>query len=100
VRYYISIEKNVIVFEMFKSLWNKLGIDGIRTDTMTEGLKTAIEIEKSVLDELYFIDIVADGIDYLPQLKILHEETNAPILIVASNFNENERVSALNNGAD
>jgi len=100
MRYYISIEKNIEGFEMFRLLWNKLGVDGIRADTMTEGIEKAIEIEKSKIHELYFIDIVADDIDYMPQLQILHEETDAPILIATANYDDNEREKALNIGAD
>ena len=98
--FYISIEKNVEVFELYKILWKARGIEGIRADTMTEGIEKAVEIEKSPTDELYFIDIVADDIDFMPQLKILSEETNAPILIATSSYNEIEREASLNNGAD
>ena len=57
---------------------------------MTEGIKKAVEIEKSATDELSFIAIVAGNIDYLPQLKILSEETNAPILIATFDYSEDE----------
>ena len=100
MRYYISIEKNIEGFEMFKALWALRGITGIRADTMTEGIEKAIEIEKSKTDELYFIDIVADDIDYMPQLKILHDETEAPILIATSKYDDDEHHEALHNGAD
>ena len=100
MRYYISIEKNAEGFECFKTLWNECGIDGIMAATMTEGIARAIEVEKSRADELYFIDIVADDIDYLPQLRVLNEETAAPILIATSSYTEEEHHAALNNGAD
>ena len=100
VRYYISIEKNIEVFNSYKLLWNERGVEGIRVNTMTETIKEAIKIEKSQTDDLFFIDIVADDINYMPQLKILSEETNAPILIATSNYNEEENYEALNNGAD
>ncbi|MCL2816368.1 MAG: response regulator transcription factor [Oscillospiraceae bacterium] len=100
MKYYISIEKNIEGFELFKILWGKLGIHGIRADTMMDGIEKAIEIEKNKIDELYFIDIVADDIDYMPQLKILSEETEAPILIATSKYDDDEHHEALNNGAD
>jgi len=100
LRYYLSIEKNTEVFELYKALWQAHGIIGIRADTMAEGIAKAMEIEKSVADELYFIDIVADDIDFLPLLKILDEETDAPILIATSNYTEKEHHQALANGAD
>ena len=100
MRYYISIEKNIEVFEQYKPLWHKLGIIGIRADTMTEGIEKAVEIEKSPNNELYFIDIVADDIDYMSQLKILSAETQAPILIATFNPDNDEHHKALNNGAD
>jgi len=100
MRYYISIEKAGEGFELFKTLWQERGVCGIRADTMTECIEKAIEIEKSKADELYFIDIVAADINYMPQLQILSEQTTAPILIAASEFDGNEREEALNNGAD
>ena len=98
--YYISIEKNYDVFELYRSLWEKHRIKGIRVNSMTEGIKKAIEIERSTTEELCFIAIVAGDIDYLPQLKILSEETNAPILIATSNYSEDEHRNVLNSGAD
>lgn len=100
MRYYVSIEKNIEGFEFYKALWNMRGIVGIRADTMTEGIQKSIEIEKSLTDELYFIDIVADDIDYMPQLRILSAETQAPILIATSKYTEAEHHEALNSGAD
>jgi len=98
--YIISIEKNKDTFELFRALWKSRGIDGIRVETMTEGIKKAIEIERSKTDELYFIDIVADDVTFMPQLEILSAETNAPILIATSAYDKNEHHEALNNGAD
>ena len=100
MRCYISIEKNIEGFELYKELWFVRGINAIRADSMSEGIEKAIEIEKSKINELYFIDIVADDIDYMPQLSILNEETDAPILIATSTPDANERKEALNNGAD
>jgi len=98
--FYISIEKDIEGFEFYKSLWKKHNIEGIRVNSMTEGIKKAIDIERSNTDELCFIAIVSDSIEYLPQLKILSEETNAPILIATVDYNEEEHRNALNNGAD
>jgi hypothetical protein len=81
MKHYISIEKNIKIFELYKALWNQHGVTGIRADNMTEGIEKAIEIEKSKADELYFIAIVADDVDFMAQLKILSAETNAPIPI-------------------
>ena len=101
MRYYISIEKNIETFENFKVLWKNIGVQGIRADTMNEGIEKAIEIEKSKVDELYFIVIVADDIiGYMNSLKILAEETISPILVVTYKPNEDEREKALNIGAD
>ena len=100
MRYYLSIEKNIEVFELYKPLWEKRGIHAVRADTMTEGIGKAIEIESSPKDDLYFIDIVADNLEFMPQLRILSEETAAPILIATSNFDDDEFSKALENGAD
>ena len=100
MKYYISIEKNTEIFESYKVLWKAHGIDGIRADTMTDGISKAVKIENSENDELFFIDIVADDIDFMPQLKILSAETNAPILIATFNLDYDERHEALRYGAD
>jgi len=100
MRYYISIEKNIEVFEMYKALWAERGYIGIRADTMTEGIEKAVEIEKVKTNLLYFIDIVADDIDFISQLKYLSGQTNAPILIATSKPNDDEHAEAIRNGAD
>ena len=100
MRYYISIEKNIEIFEMYKALWAERGYIGIRVDTMTEGIEKAVEIEKVKTNLLYFIDIVADDIDFMSQLKYLSEQTNAPILIATSKPNDDEHAEAIRNGAD
>jgi two-component system alkaline phosphatase synthesis response regulator PhoP len=69
---------------------------------MTEGIERAVELERSETDELFFICIVADDINFMPQLKILREETDAPILIATSkaNYTEREHHESLSAGAD
>jgi DNA-binding response OmpR family regulator len=68
---------------------------------MTEGIKRAIEKEQSS-DRLLFVSIVADEVEFMPQLKILSNAIAAPILIAVSkeNYCENEHHEALRNGAD
>jgi DNA-binding response OmpR family regulator len=99
---YVAIEKNIETFETYKILWAGHNIEGIRADTMTEGIEQAIKIEKSSGKELYFVSIVADEIDFMPQLKTLSEKIKAPILIAVSkaNYDEKEHHEALKNGAD
>ena len=97
---YIAIEKNIEAFELYKALWAVRGIFGIRADSMTEGIEIAVKIEKSNKNDLYFIAIVADDIDYIPQLKILTEQTVAPIFIATSKPNAEERIKAYSQGAD
>lgn len=96
---YISIEKNVDIFEQYKKLWGSRGITGIRVASMTEGIEMAIAIEKSKTEHIYFVAIVADDIDFMPLLAFLDGAVDAPILIATSNYNENEHHTALNNGA-
>lgn len=100
MKYFISIGKNVESFEHYKKLWNEMGVDGFRADTITEGIAKAITMERSLPGGLYFIEIVADDIEFMPQLKILSEGTNAPILIATSNPNTDECKEVLSNGAD
>jgi DNA-binding response OmpR family regulator len=100
-RHYVSIEKDTETFELYKRLWKEHGIEGIRVGSMMEGIERAVEIEQSS-NELFFISIVADDINFLPQLKILREETNVPILVAASkaHYSESEHHEALKCGAD
>jgi len=101
MRCYISIEKNLEGFELYKALWTERGVIGFMANTMAEGIEKVIEIEKTNKYEIYFVDIVADDIEnYMPLLKVLSEETDAPILIATSNYDEIEREKALINGAD
>ena len=96
---YISVERNNVNFEYYKKLWGSRGIEGIRVDTMTECIELACAIEKSKAETLYFIDIVAGEINFMPQLAILEAESNAPIIIATSHYDEDEHQEALNNGA-
>jgi DNA-binding response OmpR family regulator len=100
--FYVAIEKNAESFEMYKALWQAHNIYGIMAKTMSEGIEMAVEIEKSNTDELFFISIVADDIDFLPQLQCLADETNAPILVATSKsrYTEKEHHAALSGGAD
>jgi DNA-binding response OmpR family regulator len=99
-RKYISIEKQTEVFEFYKRLWKAHGVEGIRADTMGGAISKIKEVEK--YHELFFVCIVADDINFLPQLKMLREKTSAPILIAASkeHYSEKEHHEALSNGAD
>jgi DNA-binding response OmpR family regulator len=100
MKYYVAIEKVLERFERFRTMWNKLGVDGVIADTMQEGIRKAMEIEKSTGDVLYFISIVADEIKYMEHLSILSRETRAPILIATSSYVDVEHHMALNKGAD
>jgi len=97
---YIAIEKNEEGFEFYKALWSKRGITGYMADTMTKAIEKATDIENSKSEELYFVSIVADSIDYIPQLSYLNDKATAPILVATSKFDEEEHDKALENGAD
>ena len=97
---YVSIEKNVEGFEFYRTIWAKRGISGRMATTMTEGIELVAEIEKKKAESLYFIDIVEDDVDFMPQLEILSEIADAPILIATSKYNEDVHHEALNKGAD
>jgi DNA-binding response OmpR family regulator len=98
---YIAIEKDRESFEFYKQLWENRNVHGIHASTMSDGIKKAIEIERSD-DELYFISIVADDIDFMPLLKTLSKETKSPILIATSkeNYSVEKHHEALRLGAD
>jgi DNA-binding response OmpR family regulator len=96
---YVSIETNIKAFEFYKELWGKREITGVMATTMAEGIAAVVAIEQSETDDLYFIDIVSDDINYMPQLANLNSHTSAPILIATSKYNADEHHEALENGA-
>lgn len=91
---YMAIEKDTTVHDREKQQWLGRGILEIRVNSMTEG------IEKAINNQFLFIVINADNINYMPELKILREATNDPILIATSSFTIDEQVEAMHNGAD
>lgn len=91
---YMSIDKNEVLHNREKKIWEKYGISSIRVDSMIEGIIKAKE------QEFLFIVINADSIDYMPKLQVLRSVTDAPILIAASTYTAKEHTEALNNGAD
>ena len=100
MQYYISVEKNIDGFKFYEKLWKKRGISGIMATSMSECIRKAVSINNSNADELYFIDIVADDIKYLPQLTVLDDEVDCPILIATSKYDEDEHDEAIRRGAD
>jgi len=100
MKYYVAIEKESSSFDLYREIWASDDVHGIRADTMDEGIEKAIEIENARGKELYFISIVADDINYIPQLKTLDNATNAPILVATFKYNEDEHHQVLDNGGD
>lgn len=99
---YITIEKDADAFYSYQAKWAKRSITGERVDTMTEAIIRAMEVERSRVEQLYFISIVADDVNFLPQLDILVEVTAAPILIATSpeHYTRKEHLASLAAGAD
>jgi DNA-binding response OmpR family regulator len=100
--YYIAIERNPDKFGAYQRLWRAHGIEGIMAATMSEGIRKAGEIERSENDKLFFISIVSDEVDFLPQLRVLCEVTAAPVLVAVSKerYAVEEHHAALSQGAD
>lgn len=96
---YISVEKNVKVFELYKELWRQRRVNGIMVRSITEAIGTVNVIRNSKTQFLYFISISSDDIDYMPQLSILSEASDAPILIATTHDNEDEHHEAIEKGA-
>lgn len=91
---YMAVDKDVNIHNRESQKWLKRSVSSIRVDTMTEG------IEKLINNQFLFVAINADNINYMPQLKIMRDITNDPILISTSNFSTQEQTKALYNGAD
>ena len=98
----MAIEKSGENFELYRKQWQMHGIDGMLAESMSEGIKKAMDVEKSASDKLFFISIVADDIDFMPQLKILSVAAVAPVLIATSKsrYDTEEHHTALSEGAD
>lgn len=96
---YISVEKNADVFEQYKELWRRRMINGIMVGSMREAIERATNIRNSKTQCLYFVSISSDDINYMSELPILSEATDAPILIATSHDNEDEHHEAIEKGA-
>lgn len=96
---YIAVEKNCEVFEFYKKLWKRRRVNGIMAASMSEAIQTAAVMKNSKTQYLYFISVSADDIDYMPQLPILSDVTDAPILIATSHYDVDEHHEAIAKGA-
>jgi DNA-binding response OmpR family regulator len=101
-RCYVAIETDTEFFEFYRKLWQEHGVEGLFAGSMSDGIEQVTKIERARCSELLFVSIVADQINFLPQLRILRARTSAPILIATSkaNYSDKEHHDALNNGAD
>ena len=90
----LAIDKDLSVFNKEAIAWKERGVILQRADDMTEA------IEQLLKHDFLMVAINADTINYLPQLSIAHENTQAPIFIITSKYSPKEELLAYEQGAD
>ena len=91
---YLAIEKNEMIHERESKAWLDRNISSIRVSSMNEG------IEKAIKNQFLYIGINAANINYMPQLRLLRDVTNDPILISTTTYTMQEQGKAIGLGAD
>jgi DNA-binding response OmpR family regulator len=91
---YLAVEGDDAVHERESKFWRSRNISVIRTLSMTEGIKEAMQ------KQFLYIGINAANINYQPQLSLLREATNDPIFISTTQYTMQEQGIAVSLGAD
>ena len=91
---YLAIENDKKVHERESKFWLSRGVSSIRVSSMSEGIKHAMD------NQFLYIVINAANINYIPQLRLLREATNDPILIATTSYTMQEQGKAVSLGAD
>ena len=91
---YLAIEKDENIHERESKFWLSRGVSSIRVSSMSAGIKQAMN------HQFLYIGINAANINYLPQLSLLREATNDPILIATTSYTMQEQGKAVSLGVD
>jgi DNA-binding response OmpR family regulator len=90
----LRVDNNFSNFEAAQKGWLKHHVFLKTAQSMPEALK--LLLKKNYL----LVVIIADGIEYLPFLKLMRDMKPMPILVLSSKYNASEKLEALQLGAD
>ncbi len=93
-RWILRVGNNFNSFEAAQKEWLKYHIFMKTAQSMPEALK--LLSKKSYL----LVVIIADGIEYLPFLKLMRDMKPMPILVLSTDYNASEKLEAIECGAD
>lgn len=81
-------------FEEVQKEWLKYHVFIKMVQSMPEALKLLTKMD------FLLVVIIADGVDYLPHLKLMRDMKPMPILVLSSQYNASEKLEAIRLGAD
>ena len=90
----LGVNNNLNNFEVAQKEWLKHHVFVKMVKSMSEALKLLTKID------FLLIVIVADGIEYLPYLKLMRDMKPMPILVLSPKYNASEKFEAIQLGAD
>ena len=92
----LAVDTNIAVYEKQTAEWAKYGIGVQRVETMNGAINRLARG-----DEFLLVVINEDTImDYMAKLPVLRDVTDIPIFIVSSTFTIENKIRAMNLGAD
>jgi len=90
----LAVDNNPNNFEVVQKEWLKYFVFVRMAKSMPEAMKYLTQ------DDFLLVVIVADGIEYLPYLKLMRDMKPMPILVFASHYNASKKIEAIQLGAD
>ena len=93
-RWILRVGNNFNSFEASQKEWLKYHVFMKTAQSMPEALK--LLSTRSYL----LVVIIADGIEFLPFLKLMRDMKPMPILVLSTNYNASEKLEAIQCGAD
>jgi len=90
----LTVDNNPNNFEAAQKEWLKHHVLVKMAKSMLEVLKLLTK------NEFLLVVIIADGIEYLPHLKLMRDMKPMPILVLSSKYNASEKLEAIQLGAD
>lgn len=90
----LRVDNNLNNFEAAQKEWLKHYVFIKMVKTMPEALKSLTKTD------FLLVVIIADGIEYLPHLKLMRDMKPMLILVLSSKYNASEKLEAIQLGAD
>ncbi|MHB8061054.1 MAG: winged helix-turn-helix domain-containing protein [Ruminiclostridium sp.] len=90
----LGVGNNFDSFEAAQKEWLKYHVFMKTAQSMPEALKLLAKTD------FLLVVIIADGIEYLPQVKLMRDMKPMPILVLSTKYNASEKMEAIRLGAD